>query len=164
MNEKSALGLFAILLLVVGFVGGYLVHGTPKQQALGGLIHNIQESFDAGIAVQGTQIIDSSGNVTTPSLTVNGGTAMTRRLKTTASVSPNTISNGGTTTTDVTLTGATVGDFVHIGLTGSWAAPSSSVMVRGSVVSANTVRLYFQNTSSTGVSLTPSTYVIVDTN
>ena len=45
---------------IIGVVFGIVF--SPKGESLGGLIHNIQESFDAGIAVGGTEVINSSGD------------------------------------------------------------------------------------------------------
>lgn len=46
--------------LVIGVALVFIFAPSPQ---MGGLIHNAQESFDAGIAVNGTEIINSSGNV-----------------------------------------------------------------------------------------------------
>lgn len=45
--------------------GDYIEAAQPAQEiTLGGLVHNILESFNEGIAVDGTTIIDGSGNFT----------------------------------------------------------------------------------------------------
>lgn len=41
---------------------GLVLVGYPRQTKLGGLIHNIQEQFNAGIGVNGTEVINSSGS------------------------------------------------------------------------------------------------------
>jgi hypothetical protein len=75
-----------------------------------------------------------------------------------STVDANSLGSGGATTSLVTVTGASTGDTVEVGLTGSWAAPSSSVRVVGSVTAADTVTLYYVNTSSTAVNLTSAVY------
>jgi len=65
----SLLAIVAISGLIVGTILGYAV--APKGR-FGGLIHNIQESFDAGIAVNGTEVISSSRGISATDLTVSG--------------------------------------------------------------------------------------------
>ncbi len=60
LNSLSLLSGAAILLigLIIGVVGS-----GGSQVQMGGLIHNIQESFDEGIAVDGTEVISGTGGV-----------------------------------------------------------------------------------------------------
>lgn len=53
-NIKSLVIVGLVVVLGMMFFGG----STPS---LGGLVHNVQETFDAGIAVNGTEVINSSG-------------------------------------------------------------------------------------------------------
>lgn len=53
---------------------------TADDGALGGFVHNIQETFDAGIAVQGTEVISSSRGVTATTLSTSGDVAITGSL------------------------------------------------------------------------------------
>ncbi len=63
-----------------------------NDQVLGGLIHNIQESFDAGIAVKGTQIISASRAVSSTNLTVGSyNTPLNLRKTITSSASSQTL-------------------------------------------------------------------------
>lgn len=70
-NIKTALvaTLVAVFCFAVGFGGGaglaliYNGAGEPAQvRGTGGLIHNVQESFDEGIAVDGTEVVNGSGS------------------------------------------------------------------------------------------------------
>lgn len=91
LNKKrvfSAL-LITALIAVVGFgafnyVRSYVspanvvienFHGDimmPEGSSLGGQIHNVLESFDEGIAVDGTVVIDGSGNIDAPITSTTG--------------------------------------------------------------------------------------------
>lgn len=67
--SAATLAVVALLGLLVGMVAGPFEKTPPQPSVivrqqdapLGGLVHNTQESFDAGIAVNGTQVINSSG-------------------------------------------------------------------------------------------------------
>lgn len=82
-NSLSLLSGAAILLigLIIGVVGS-----GGSQIPMGGLIHNIQESFDAGIAVNGTEFISDSRALSVTSgvfagkLTVSESTNSTQYL------------------------------------------------------------------------------------
>jgi len=63
----SLLAIVAISGLIVGTILGYAV--APKGR-FGGLIHNVQESFDAGIAVNGTEVISSSRGISATDIDV----------------------------------------------------------------------------------------------
>lgn len=55
----------ATICLIAGVFMGTLFNGpAPQPISLGGLIHNVQESFDEGIAVDGTEIISGTGALT----------------------------------------------------------------------------------------------------
>lgn len=77
----------------------------------------------------------------------------------TTTVDVDNLAAGGGTSTGVAISGASVGDTVLIGIVGSWAAPSSTIVVRGSVTSTGQVQLTWQNSSSSGaVNLTSALY------
>ena len=61
MNKDfNSLSLFSgAAILLIGLIIGVVGSGG-SQVPMGGLIHNIQESFDAGIAVNGTEFISDS--------------------------------------------------------------------------------------------------------
>lgn len=50
------------LLVVVALIAVGNINNGSK---LGGLVHNIQETFDEGIAVDGTEVISGTGDITT---------------------------------------------------------------------------------------------------
>jgi len=54
----------AIICLIAGVFMGTVFNGPVQPVSLGGLIHNVQESFDEGIAVDGTEIISGTGALT----------------------------------------------------------------------------------------------------
>jgi len=102
-----------------------------EDKPLGGLIHNTQESFDAGLAVNGTSFVDSSRNVSSTNLYVSGsltGNAMAK-VATTLSSSTTTaayfLNSSGKTRI---VTGAGVVDLGTAASVGSitWTAGTSS--------------------------------------
>ncbi len=96
----------------------------------------------------------STGTITaTGGLIVGAGTEVDLWKAVTSTINADNIENGSVTTSAVTFTGASIGDFVGVGLTGDWSGASSSVAVRGSVTASNVVTVYWQNTSSTAVDL-----------
>lgn len=191
MTENTKLNVFlatvsAFVLVALGALV-MLAHGpvtgsnvtVQAPSALGGKIHNTQESFDQGIAVGGTEVINSSGSYVgafagttisgttiagttlagTTSLTVGSGTAITKHLKTTAVINADSLGNGAATTSAVALTGAVATGSVYVTRTGSWASASSTVNIFG-VPTTDSVTLYFQNNSSTAVDLSNTTYIV----
>lgn len=58
-KQKQLLSYFgvALVLLVVGGLIGFSVKSVP----VGNAVHNVQETFDAGLAVNGTEVVNSSG-------------------------------------------------------------------------------------------------------
>lgn len=102
--------------------------------------------------------------VTTASITAltvgSSGTALDLVKIQSSTVDADNLTAGAGTSSAITFTGASLGDNVSVGLTGNWAAPSSSAVVTGSVTAANVVTLYFKNTSSTAVNLTNAAYSI----
>lgn len=54
---------------------------APSSEVLGGLIHNVQESFDSGIAVDGTEVISGTG-----ALTISSGASISGNVTTTSLV------------------------------------------------------------------------------
>ena len=55
----------------------------PQDELLGGLVHNTQETFDAGIAVNGTEYVSSRGKLTIPAA---GGASIAGYVTTTSLV------------------------------------------------------------------------------
>lgn len=106
--------------------------------------------------VNATTTQATTANATTASstnLVIGQGTTLTKHLEGTATIDADSISNGSNTSSQVTVTGAAVGNFVSVGFQGDWTGASSSVRVIPSVTAANTVTLVFQNNSSTAVNL-----------
>jgi len=178
MNESTKLSVFLGSVAAVAVVALGALVLLARQPAvsgsepslLGGKVHNTQETFDAGIAVNGTEVISSARAISataisgttlagTTSLTIGSGTAITKHLKTTATLNVNSLANGAVTTSAVTLTGAAASGSVFVTRTGSWAAASSTVNIFG-VAGTDAVTLYFQNNSSTAVDLSNSTYIV----
>ena len=118
------------------------------------------------LLLRGTLTVDGASTLTgalglSSSIRVGAsGTPIDLIKVATTTVDANSLSNGGATSSVITVTGASLNDHVSVGLTGSWAAPSSSAVVSGSVTAADTVTIYFKNTSSTAVNLTDALYVI----
>lgn len=73
-NKYLKLG---ILTLVVGVAIGLSGCGLAPQseeKVLGGIIHNVQESFDAGIAVKGTEVISDTRDFNGDDITADDAT------------------------------------------------------------------------------------------
>lgn len=164
MNENngkvlSAVAAFlAIIAVVMGVVALRTKTPVVSNGPLGGLVHNTQETFDAGIAVNGTEVISSSRGVAPVTLTIGSGTAIDKHLSTTASINASSVAGGAATSSNVTVTGAASGDVVVVGLSGDWGGTSSTMKISGSVTASNTVTMYFVNSSSTALDLSGSTY------
>ncbi|MEK0338347.1 MAG: hypothetical protein QQN41_13035, partial [Nitrosopumilus sp.] len=96
----------AIVILVVGVIAGGI---GKSSQYMGGLIHNVQESFDAGIANQGIEIINSLGvfvgAISGTTLTMAGETNLDSMIQ----GGDVTTLTGGTATT-TTMTAANICD------------------------------------------------------
>lgn len=142
MNNKSSIAIFVAFALVVGFfVGQNAFHVTPRAGSI--VVHNVSESFDAGVDVQGTNVIDSNRNITAATLTIgSGGTAISNRIcGSNTAYNPASLANNATTTQDVTVTGAVAGDTCHASLSSAttsqafligcnvWAAGSTTVTI-----------------------------------
>ncbi len=110
------------LVFVVGFGIGWVSSPIGKIDStvpLGGMVHNTQETFDAGIAVQGTEFISSSRalSVTTGAfsstlgvggkITLASASSTIQVGNTTSGIAPGCIilgDSGGTTSTPVYIT------------------------------------------------------------
>ena len=118
MNIKRDIIFIIGTLLIVLFVGFGMGRAVYKDLTLGGLVHNVQEDFSEGISVDGTEIINTSGQFTgrlvasaTPSTYPAIGTSTTPGCvimgdTDAAGLSYTTVLNGTLTTT-----GGTAGQF-----------------------------------------------------
>lgn len=83
-------------------------------------------------------------------LAIGGGTVITKHLRTTVDVNPQSIAAYGATTTAVALTGATVGDHCDWSVTaGDLQGTTSTARLGCRVSAADVVTVYYNNTSST---------------
>lgn len=165
MNDSNKLSAFlggaaALVVALLGFVGFVVSRQVPvapvqpvvvlPQQAssqdatLGGLIHNIQESFDAGIAVDGTEVITGTGT-----LKLGSGTAIDKHVRTTATVNPNSIAAGQSTTTVVTLTGASSSDHCLVNVTSGDLLGTTSTAVLACRAGTDSATVYYYNATAT---------------
>ncbi len=125
------------------------------EATLGGQIHNIQESFDAGIAVNGTPFVDSNRNSTSVNFYVSGASRgnvagrITGSMSSSATSTACTFYNGTAATRSVTSggvvdtgTAASVGDVRwHAGTsTGPYNINGVS-MVTTTITRANAVEI-----------------------
>ncbi|MBK8467897.1 MAG: hypothetical protein IPL32_18955 [Chloracidobacterium sp.] len=105
----------------------------------------------------------TTGTITTlaaGTVAIGGGTAVDFTKIQSSTIDAASIGPGSGTSSAVAFTGAALGDNVDVGLTGNWAAPSSSVVVTASVTAADVVTILFQNTSGTAVNLTSAAYSV----
>ena len=105
-----------------------------------------------------TTLTVTTGILTT--LAIGGGTTIDKIILQSSVVDVDSLSNGASTSSVITVTGATLGDFVDVSGSGSWGSPTSSVMVMGTVTATDTVTLQWHNTSGTAVNLTNASYKI----
>lgn len=83
-------------------------------------------------------------------LSIGGGTVITKHLRTTVSIDPQSIAANSATTTAVALTGATVGDHVSLAVTaGDLMGTTSTAVLAGRVTASDVVTIYYRNVSST---------------
>lgn len=116
-----------------------------SEQALGGLIHNTQESFDGGISVNGTEVITSAGAFKLGS----GSTAIDKSVRTTVAIDVASMSPISGTSSVITLTGASVGDHCSVEVTaGDFYSTTSTGRAACMITSANTATAFFNNASS----------------
>lgn len=122
-NNLFIIGIIVVL-SVVGFLAGRIT-APVGTLPLGGMVHNTQETFDAGIAVQGTEFISNARalSVTTGvfsstlqtggKITLSSASSTLQIGDTTTGIAPGCLilgDSGGATSTPVyiTVTGETV--------------------------------------------------------
>ncbi len=130
---------------------------------LGGLVHNIQETFDAGIAVNGTEVISSERAFKPLTLAVGGGSAMDLIKTNTASLNFAAVTLSSCSSTTMTVTGAAVGDQLLLtipenvlGVATTTPSRPGMDFSRSRVSAANTVTVTACNSSSTASTANPA--------
>ncbi len=182
MNESTKLNVYLIALAT--FVAGGIcalfllaktsvpVNTVPQlpsgqvvqtEQNLGGLVHNIQETFDAGIAVNGTEVISSARAIKPLTLAVGGGSAIDLIKSNTASLNFAAVTLSSCSSTTMTVTGAAVGDQLLLtipenvlGVATTTPSRPGIDFSRSRVSAANTVTVTACNTSSTASTANPA--------
>ena len=139
----SIIAVVAIVALVVGITLGGLF---SKTNTLGGLVHNVQETFDEGIAVDGTEVIDGSGYFVGA---VNGTTgAFSSTLGVTgAATLSSTLSAGASTFTGLTKVNQTASSTIQIGSTASGVG--TGCLILGDSGGATSTPVYITATGGT---------------
>lgn len=83
-------------------------------------------------------------------LSIGGGTVITKHVRTTATVNPDSIGAMQATSSVVTLTGATTsGDCKVSTVSGDFLSTTSTAIVACKFTAADTATLYFRNVSTT---------------
>lgn len=153
----------AILTLMIGILAGYALNasispkfgsGTQTVTFPGNLVVGGTTAFTGGIQAGAI----NATSVSTTGLIVGQGTNVDLWIAASSTIDVNNLTSGASTSSNVTVAGASVADSVLITPTGAWDAPTSSVSILGSVSSAGKVTIYFHNTSSTAVNLTNAVY------
>lgn len=99
--------------------------------------------------------VNSSGNLSTSgSVTIGGGTAIVKHLSTTATWNPDSLTNGSSTGTSVTLTGVAAGDPCTAGLS---TITASKWLISASVAAADAVDVTVLNRTGSTVDLASGT-------
>ena len=75
---------------IVGVIVGLLL-STMFSSPLGGVYNNVTNDFSEGISVDGTTIIDGSGNVSAATLSASGAVSLTDTLGVTEATGTSTI-------------------------------------------------------------------------
>jgi len=115
-----------IIFGIVGVIVGLLL-STMFSSPLGGVYNNVTNDFSEGISVDGTTIIDGSGNVSAATLSASGAVSLTDTLGVTEAT--------GTSTITVKATAASTGG--RIILEDSDGAGCSEIYIlNGTVISA----------------------------
>jgi len=79
-----------IIFGIVGVIVGLLL-STMFSSPLGGVYNNVTNDFSEGISVDGTTIIDGSGNVSAATLSASGAVSLTDTLGVTEATGTSTI-------------------------------------------------------------------------
>lgn len=142
------------------------VKQVQSEQRFGGTTGLDSLALKGDLSVDGTSTltgaVTQSGALTLSSTLKVGstnGTAIDLIKLTNATINADSIAGSQTTSSLVTVTGASSGDFVSVSYDGGNS--TSSVIVTGSVTAADTVTLTFQNTSSSAINLTSAVYRIL---
>lgn len=124
---------------------------SGTEPTLGGRIHNIQESFDEGIAVDGTEIISGTGALSgAVSLTLgSGGTTIDKHVRTTSAVNVDSLGAGQSTSSAITLTGASSGDHCSVNSTVGDLQGTTSTIVLACRAGSDTATVYYYNATGT---------------
>ena len=172
MSKDNIVYTIIIGLLIICMAGIY----DSKPISFAGLIHNVQESFDAGIAVNGAEIIDDSGNYVgaitgttgtlSSTLTVTGNTAVIGTLTITGETNVANFVQGGSSYTSadgsahVTLTATQMCDNAYIGITPSAGhinvTTASTTALNADCIPAigDRVSFYYENLASAATTTT----------
>jgi hypothetical protein len=150
-------------LLVAGLIGlvvGFALASLPfRGHKVGGVvIHNVSESFDAGIEVNGTERISSTGAFTPLSLKLPSGATLLEHGCNTATWNAPSLGTSSVTlaatSTDIALTGAATGDLC----VGSLTTATTSLALVGCHISANaTATITVVNKSAAALDLDSGT-------
>jgi hypothetical protein len=145
-NDNIQLGLVIAIVAIVSLVIGIALGGLFNQTSFGGLVHNVQETFDEGIAVDGTEVIDGSGYFVGA---VNGTTgAFSSTLEVTgAATLSSTLSAVAATFTGLTKVNETASSTIQIGSTASGVG--TGCLILGDSGGATSTPVYITATGST---------------
>lgn len=142
--------LYVLLGVVVGALGtATLLAGSSANLGVG-TVHNTQETFDEGIAVDGTEVISGTGQ-----LTIHGGTQIDKFLCGTATWNPGSVSSTTAETTSVTISGLALNDSV----VASFGASLQGLALNAYASTTDTaiVTLFDPDNTGAGVDLATST-------
>ena len=160
METDKIISIATIALLVICMAGIY----TPNSSILGGSVHNQQESFDAGIAVNQSEIINSSGEYVGALAATTGTLSSTLTVTGETNVS-NFVQGGASYTsadgsTHVVLTAAQMCDNGYIGITPTAAGinvttPSAAALMADCIPTiGDRASFYYENLASGATSTT----------
>ena len=147
----TVVGVAAALALIIGLVVGVAIHPgavstvSPTGNS-GGLVHNIQEIFSAGLKAgePAVEVINSSG-IYVGTTQIGGGSLLSKFITGTASYNPPSLADGVVATTTVTITGAAAGDNCNVGFTLTGAI--GGINIGCQISTANTALVTMDNES-----------------
>lgn len=161
----SLLAVVGVVSLIIGILLGGLLGPRPY---MGGLVHNIQETFDAGIAVNGTEFISNTRALSVTAITNTGASTLTGNLTVAGESNLDNLIYGGdvtsitTSSATYTLTAAQICDSAVIsftptveGTTCTVTLPSTTTLAADCLPTAGDTKVVlWENAATTATSTT----------
>lgn len=146
MNKIIGWLVAVVVVAVLGFTVFSLFNGTEPGK-IGGSIHNTQESFDAGIAVNGTEVISDTRAINASTLTVSGASTLTGDTTLTGEV---TLKEGSTTLAPTSISATTTLTAANSGTTYYLSASGTTIILPAVTTAGLNYRFVINGAADTG--------------